>query len=263
MSLTSTKLNGKAILFGLNYKYCPKATLNGCINDVQMMSKYLQDELSIPVTVFTDEADRDACSGVGIVQRLSELATASYRENLDFAWIHYSGHGCFVIDKSGDERDQRDECLVPSDFERSGFILDDTIGDILGSFNPNTRVVCVFDCCHSGTIGDVKYSWEGPQNAIVENILCNVDAKVITISGCLDTQSSADAYNVLGDKKFSGALTACLLSTLRETGATGRRNVFMLVDVLRKKLSQLHFEQVPKLCSTFNLAKDPLFIPLL
>lgn len=148
----------------------------------------------------------------------------------------YSGHGASVLDDNNDEKDNRDEALVPSDFRVSGVIRDDYINSLFKYFNPKTRVFFVFYCCHSATMGDVKYSWEGPIQCAVENILCDVSARIITLSGCLDDQTSADAYNVLADRKYIGALTACLLLTLREQKQL--TNVFTLLAQVREKLQQ-------------------------
>lgn len=256
-------MNGKAFLFGLNYQNTPDLALNGCINDVKNMAAYLQTELGIPCETFTDDVNLQDTSAMGMLNRLYEIAMQSYRDNLDFVWIHYSGHGTYVRDMTGDEKDLRDECLVPNDYRTAGVISDDYINSLFSYFNPNTRVVCVFDCCHSGTIGDVKYSWEGPNRVNVENILCKASTKIITLSGCLDRQTSADAYNVLGDGKYAGAMTSCLLMALRDNKQGTWSNAFTLVTALRAKLSERGYTQTAKLCSSHNLAKDPVFIPTL
>lgn len=251
---------GKAVLFGLNYSATPNAKLNGCINDVTNMSKYLKSKMNIPCTIFTDESNPQDTTGQGMIRRLYELAVQSFSENLDFVWIHYSGHGTYIIDKNGDEKDGQDECLVPSDFSTKGLISDDIIQSIFRHFNPKTRVICVFDCCHSGTIGDVKYNWEGPRKCTIENITCSAPAKIITLSGCTDTQTSADAFNVMGDKQFTGAMTSCLLAVFNEN-QMAVKDVFQVLTLLRNKLKEKGFSQFPKLCSTHNLARDPKFLP--
>lgn len=256
---TTTVPRGRALLFGLNYAHTTDAVLNGCINDVRNISDYL-NAFNIPCDVYTDDVDLASTSAQGMIRKLYELAVASYKENLDFVWIHYSGHGTYVRDSNGDEKDGRDECLVPSDFKTAGVISDDLICSLFKSFNSKTRVVCVFDCCHSATIGDMKYSWEGPKLCVVENIGCAIPAKVTTISGCLDSQTSADAYNVDGTGKFTGALTSCLLYVLRNN-PMARKNVFQLINGTRAQLRLKGFTQIAKLCSTHNLAKDMLFMP--
>jgi metacaspase-1 len=251
----------KAILFGLNYPHTADLKLEGCVNDVLNMSKYLS-QFGIPCDVYTDDNDATIASttGKGIVTKLYELASESFKSNLDFVWIHYSGHGSYTADKSGDERDRRDEALVPTDFQQSGLISDDFLQSIFRCFNPKTRVVCIFDCCHSGTIGDIKYSWEGmPPRPTIENARCAARAPIITLSGCLDNQTAADAYNVLRDNKFSGAMTSCLLIALTRMPQL-RTNVVVLLSALRTLLRQAGFRQVPLLCTTHDIRRDARFV---
>ena len=253
--------NGKsrALLFGLNYAHTTSSKLNGCINDVRDISEYLTTRFAMRCATYTDDVDLENTSGMGMMRQMYSMAVASYRENLEVVWIHYSGHGSYVRDAGTDELDGRDECLVPSDFATAGLIPDDYVNDLLALFNPATRVICVFDCCHSGTIGDLKYSWEGPTRALMENALCEVKCKAITLSGCLDTQVSMDAYNVSGDNRYTGALTSCLLSVLRED-PTLAKNAFAFMTKLRSKLAACGFKQTAKLCSSHNLAKDPVLL---
>lgn len=256
-------MKSKGLLFGLNYSQCKNINaLNGCINDVKDMSEYLISTFGIPCDVYTDDnedtKDNYSTTKAGMLERLNELALLSHSELLDFVFIHYSGHGSYVKDRSFDERDGKDECIIPSDCETNGYILDDDVSSILAKFNVNTKIVCVFDCCHSATICDVKFSWESPFKRRIENSNSRIQAKVLTLSGCLDDQTSADAY-VADQSKFAGALTSALLSLLKFNSEINN-DIFKLVDDLRVKLKQQRFEQVPKLCSTYNLTFDKRFI---
>jgi hypothetical protein len=248
-------MKGRALLFGLNYATSPQGRLQGCVNDVVNIGKYIQTCMAIPVKVCTDDVPNPDTTAARIVQNVYELALQSHNDDLDFVWIHYSGHGSYIADRSGDELDGRDECLVPSDYATAGLIDDDTLNRLLKQFNPRTRVLFVCDACHSGTMCDVKYSWISPSKRTTENNKCSVQAKVITLSGCLDAQTSADAFNVLGDGKFSGALTSCLLQVLIQAPAL-RKDVFKMHAALCLKLKGRGFPQRPLLCSTYDLARD-------
>ena len=253
-------MKGRALLIGLNYKHCKKGHLYGCINDVENMRSYLTKTYDIPCKIITDATDIKATSGMGILRNLYELTVLSYKEDLDFAWIHYSGHGAYIKDTSFDEEDGFDECLVPSDYEVNGILPDDFLCSIFSHFNPKTRVVCVFDCCHSGTIGDLRYSWDDPKKPKIENIFCSVKSKILTISGCLDVQTSTDACGASCDKRYNGALTSCLLYCLKNDLSL-RYDVFKLLIQLKNLLKKRGFAQIPKLCSTHDLAQDPILIP--
>ena len=256
-------LKGKAILFGLNYKTINGATLQGCVNDVNNMASFLKTRCGIPADVYTDETTPNDTTGVAIMQRIYELALQSYKDKLDFVYIHYSGHGTHIADTNKDEQDGEDEALVPSDVCSKGILTDDFLHSVFTHFNPKTRVLCVFDCCHSGTMCDLKYSWELPRRRPrIESALDDVKARVLAISGCMDSQTSADAYNVLGDGKFAGALTSCLLKSLNENPQLCN-DVFGLHATVLKKLQEGGFEQVPVLASTYSLVRSPGVMPLL
>lgn len=248
-------MNGKALLFGLNYKHCKSGQLNGCINDVYNMGAYIRNELKIPIDIYTDDINLKETSGIGITNKLFELACDSYKYNYDFVYIHYSGHGSYVPDYSKDEVDGKDEALVPSDYETKGLLVDDYLQTIFRQFNPRTKVLCIFDCCHSGTLIDTKYRWESENNVRIENIRCQIKAKVVTISGCLDDQTSADAYNLMNDGKYTGALTTSILSVLKEN-PNCKNNIFQLIENVKIKLQRNKFPQIPLLCSSFNLTKN-------
>jgi len=249
----------QALLFGLNYKHIPRISLNGCINDVNNLSKYLTS-LDISCKTYTDDNDLFSTSAQGIIIRLYEAVIDTYKNNLDFMYIHYSGHGTFIKDINGDETDGKDECLVPSDYNKVGVISDDTIHDLFKHFNPKTKVIVIFDCCCSGTMGDVKFGWEINGRTTIENARSIITGKIITISACLDNQVALDAYNLLNDKKYGGAMTSCLLMSLKEN-KLNRQNIFKLIEDVSKKLKQKGFKQIPKLCSSYNIRRDTVVIP--
>lgn len=256
-------MRSKALLFGLNYSQCKTINkLNGCINDVNDMKIFLEEKHNIHCDVYTDDhedvTDNYSTTKNGILERLNELALSSHSDVLDFVFIHYSGHGSYVRDRNFDERDGKDECIIPTDCETNGYILDDDISKILSKFNVNTKIVCVFDCCHSATICDVKYSWDNTTKRRIENYSSRIKSKILTISGCLDEQTSADAY-ISDTNKYAGALTNSILSLLKSDNELNN-DVFKLVENLGITLKQQGFEQVPKLCSTYDLTFDKRFI---
>ena len=250
-------MKGRALLFGLNYTGTA-SELHGCIQDVTNIGEFITKTLKIPSKVCTEPANTTAMS---IVQGLYELALQSHSEALDFVWIHYSGHGSHIKDTSKDERDLQDECLVPSDYMTAGLIPDDLLEKLFRYFNPKTRVVFVSDSCHSGTICDLKYSWDNTKTCTIENAASTIQAKVMTLSGCMDDQTSADAFNLGQDGKYSGALTSCLLKVLTAADALpARADVFVLLTRVTALLQKNGFPQRPKLCSTYNLVRERAFV---
>lgn len=237
----------KALLFGLNYKGT-QAQLNGCINDVNNMKSWLVSN-GFDVHVHTDEDVIRRTNACDILQELNNLAILTHQEKVEHVWIHYSGHGCAVRDLNHDERDGKDECLVPSDYRSHGLVKDDHIKNILRNFHKDTRVTFIADCCHSGTIADLKYRYVHANKVSESNITC--PAHVVCISGCMDNQTSADAFNINNQHKFTGALTSCLLQVIN---TNPNIPIFELVTNVRNLLQSKHYSQYPQITSSYELS---------
>lgn len=245
----------KGLFFGINYVKTPSVRLRGCINDVKNMSTFLKSRYGFDsVDVHTDEDHNPKTTARGILQEINNLAVDCWRDKVDVVWIHFSGHGTRNRDWSGDEDDGYDECIVPSDYKKSGLVPDDYIKRVLRNFPPHTKVIIVFDCCHSGTIGDLKYRYKDVENVIEENTQTPCPAHVIMLSGCTDNQTSADAYNVLHRRTFTGAMTSCLLTILNKVGFPPK--VFDILDNVRYLLKEKSFTQYPQLSSSYKLSND-------
>lgn len=258
-------MKAAALLFGLNYDATPSAGLRGCHQDARNVAAYLRGGLVglTDIALYTDDVNYDRCTAKGIVRAIGRLATRSWSESLELAWIHFSGHGTSQADDDGDENDGRDECLCPADFMRAGLIVDDDLQELLRMFRPGCRVVMVCDCCHSGTIGDLPFMF-GPGGFVEREAdpapgrECR--AKVLLLSGCSDRQTSADACGVDVRNQFTGAMTSCLLGALRDAPELAG-DALALLDALRKRLLARGFDQVPQLCASYDVAADRAFVP--
>jgi hypothetical protein len=250
-------MKGKAVLFGLNYAHCQNGHLNGCINDVRNMKSFLNSTFNIPIETYTDDTDQTNTSYDGILYILNKLASESQTHELDFVWIHYSGHGYSVKDKSGNEQDG----MVPSDFEHSGIIIDDELYKTFSLFNPKTKIIFICDACHSGSILDLKYTWKSSSECAISNEYCDLKTNILLISGCRDDQTSSDTYDLLGDNKHAGALSACLLTTLKSKPEK-IHNVFSLIKSVRKYLLKNGYKQIPCIKTSYDLSKNVSLFPL-
>ena len=248
----NNKMTSKAILFGINYNRTPQARLRGCVNDVRNMAHFLKETAKYDeVKTYTDDDDYNKVCGNYIINSIYKLAIDSHRHNLERVWIHYSGHGCSINDLDKDESDGKDECIVPADYNRRGVITDDLIKRVLRYFNKKTQVTCIFDCCHSGTIGDLKYEYRVPNVCSEENTKSKCQSNIMLLSGCMDHQTSADAYNVRGHREFSGAMTSCLLTAMQKTS-----NTFEVFADVKTLLKSKRFTQVPRLTSSFKVTSS-------
>ena len=217
-----------ALLVGINY-IGTSSVLYGCVNDAQNVYNILKNKFNYEeknMKILTDNTS-ELPTKKNIIEKLTEMI--QNKKNCQF-FFHYSGHGTNVTDKNRDEKDYRDECLVPLDYMNNGFIVDDDLQNILENFlDPSCSFFSVIDACHSGTMLDLKYAvncdaqrtvndytvlykpeqWSSKFSFTEQNN--SVIPKTIMLSGCRDDQTSADAYL---NGSSQGALTFCFLNVL-------------------------------------------------
>jgi hypothetical protein len=234
----------QALVVGINYTGTPSA-LSGCINDANAMGEKLTAK-GYKCEIMTDGVIQGSPHGLptrkGILQAFLDLILSGKQE----LFFHYSGHGSQVVDENGDERDGMDETIVPLDYTTNGMITDDELRGIICCLR-NQRLVMVLDCCHSGTGMDGPYNLY--KSYVGNNYFMYKDpsktetvGEVVMISGCLDNQTSADAY-ISG--KYQGALTNSLLKFMEIENLSWSG----LVENVRKDLKDNGYEQIPNLTS--------------
>ena len=222
----------RALLVGINYIGTPYR-LNGCINDVVNIEAFLKTLGYTEFIKYTDDT-RDASKLptwnnilIGFLNLLKDVKAG------DELWFHYSGHGTLQRDRNKDEVSGMDSCICPSDFMRAGFITDDIIRANLAVKVPaGVRLVIVLDACHSGTGADLRFKCDdnsylkrkmrkpktfNPNDWLIRQKITELrnysltSGDVFLISGCADTQTSADAFI---QNKWAGALTHSFLALL-------------------------------------------------
>ena len=141
----------RALLVGINDYPDPANRLEGCVNDVFMVSSVLQESGFDPEEIRVVLDDRATTQG--IMDRLHWLLDGV--RNGDQRVLFYSGHGAQIpgYGPKG-EPDHLDECLVPYDFDWSPAhaILDKQFCELYSQLPYDSDFVAVFDCCHSGGI---------------------------------------------------------------------------------------------------------------
>lgn len=243
---TSSK---KALLIGINYSRLA-CRLQGCINDIVNMRAMLIDAYAYApanIILLRDDDAANLPTRANILAAMANLAAQS--GNLSEIAIHYSGHGTQMRDTNGDETDGLDEVIVPCDFPTAGFITDDVLFGLLQTFRCRTWLF--FDSCNSGSVCDLQYSIQYANGALVRQTASNKsiasNPNILVMSGCKDTQTSADTYDAQ-KAQAAGAFTAVLIECLRN----GQHNI----DVLRlysdvcSTLVRYGFTQTPVLSSS-------------
>ena len=276
----------KALLVGINRYKIPGADLRGCVNDVKNLRAVL--------TAYYGFAGKDikTLTDYAATTKAMRNAVATLVKGAkkgDVLLFHYSGHGANVPDKNGDEADRRDEILCPTDLDWKDPLLDDWLRTTFNRLPAGVSFTVIMDCCHSGTNtrailppdapviprylpnpwdlmatesgrnlrGKVKGSLRRSTPARRKKDIVTVNIPEVLVTGCRDTQTSADAE--IGGS-FNGALTYNLVATIK--AARGKLTHRELHDGTVKRLKKGGFSQVPQLEGRApNLAR-PFLSPL-
>ena len=241
----STIKTKRALLIGINY-FGQEGELYGCHNDIDNLASHL---LSCGFSYFVSL--KDSKEGITDVTPTRANITKYLKKLIkktgpgDTLYIHYSGHGSYVRDLSGDEVDLRDECICPYDYAENGFIIDDELNEIIKSAPADAKLRICFDSCHSGSVLDLPFRWISSDRFVNENNAGD-GRDIIFISGCMDSQTSADAY-IKGN--YSGAMTRMLLDALYDIKKS-MNTTFTWVDLINMMRYKLHiggYQQIPQL----------------
>ena len=233
----------RAVIIGINYENTSHE-LRGCINDARNIREYLVETRNL-------EGDEQACymtDGASVLPTRDNILE-KYTEILrgaragDKLFFTYSGHGYYTWDRDGDEADGRDELLVSID---NRAVLDDELKRITQDhLKEGVTVFILLDCCHSGTLMDLRYNYLSSgsyDHPVVNSASEETKGDVYLISGCMDSQTGADAYI---NYTFQGAMTWAFLRAVKESPNGSWKQ---LLTRMRSLLAP-HFTQVPQLSS--------------
>ncbi|OMB79169.1 Caspase-1, p20 [Mycolicibacterium conceptionense] len=272
----------KAVLIGVNRYRVPGNDLRGCVPDVKNMAKLLQQRYEFDpddISLITDfKATKEA-----IETAVTGLVRGARRG--DVLLLHYSGHGSNVPDDDGDESDERDEILCPTDLDWNDPLRDDWLRSVFDGLADGVSLTVITDSCHSGT---VTRALEPPDAPVIERYLpspwdlaaaesgrclagptrgtrrhkpagdvVHVDIPEVLISGCRADQTSADAAIAGG---FAGALTYNLVEAVTESRTP--LSYRELHDQTCAKLKRGRYEQVPQLEGSEARLEQPFLSPL-
>ena len=260
----------KAILFGLNYENDPENKLLGCINDVKLIKNCLNKHLNVPkenITLCHDNTEIKPTSE-NIKNLIKEnINEINNNDKLTTLWIHYSGHGYYVLDENDDEDKQNDvisgtgkygydEVLCPLDDD---FITDDELNEIFSKLNQNKKLICVFDCCHSGTALDLPYKYNLEENKMIKDNKKNnkIKCDAILLSGSMDIQKAQSGYQFTDKFKYTGAFTSALLDCFQSKTILNIKTILQHVNKLLKSKNK---KQKPQITSSKMLNGNTLVI---
>ena len=247
------KTNKKAaLLIGINYQGT-RNELGGCENDIYDMKAKLIVNYGIleeDILVLTEKETKQP-TYANIIYGINWLVEKN-RQGYKNIWFQYSGHGYYKKDRNGDELDGMDECIVTVDTK---FITDDVLKtNLVNRMSDDVNMICIMDCCHSGTIMDLKYKYK--TRGVCELQYNDKDGKnVISVSGCRDDETSADAWFT---NKWNGALTKKLMNVLERSNYS-ITNLNLLTE-LQTELDNDRFTQRPVITASRRITDNTPFI---
>jgi len=232
-----------------------KGILKACENDAKAMLALAQSKNFTPHLLLTKKAT--AQNVVAALDQAAEILNPG-----DSLLLTYSGHGGQVPDMNNEpgEDDLLDEtwCLYDRQF------LDDELYYLWGKFRPNVRILMLSDSCHSGTMAkdplinmlaqtngpairtlplDVSEKTYQTHKAIYDTLQQEhpnsesalIEASIILISGCQDSQFSLDG-------SVNGLFTGALLNVWNEGKYNGSIRSFY-----KRIVKNMPFYQCPNL----------------
>lgn len=246
-----------AVLFGLNYSGS-QYELRGCVNDTSIIKNCLTKYCEVPannITIMTDYTSNKPTKNNMINSLKEAVSKINQNNNLKKLWVHFSGHGSYVRDTDGDEDDRRDEVICTLD---NSYIKDDDLNDIFSEINKDKELICIFDCCHSGTGLDLPFRYNYANNKY-ESIRHNsgIKCNAILMSGCKDEQYSADAYGISQKYAYTGAFSTALMKCCQKYGTISYDK---LMDNCLKYLKDRKFPQIPQITCSKTISMNETFI---
>lgn len=245
-----TAANKRAILFAINDYPGSQNDLNGCVNDQMDLEKKLKSDFpGFEIIKFKDSEVTRKCFIDQIVQAISVLRSG------DVLLLHYSGHGTYTYDSSGDESDGYDEAVYLYD----GMVIDDDIGEALKAIPEGATVLLLFDSCFSGTVTReiVNFknrfvpSKDSAKPLVKRRRFAKSEMNWMVFSGCGEHQTSADSYF---SGRYNGAFTYYALKTLKP-GITYRE----WFTAIHRYLPSSEYDQDPTLEGNESLFDKKVF----
>jgi len=204
----------RALIVALDYTYSPGHELTGT-QDAQAVVKMCERAGVHDITVVTDKhlGDPGFPTRQRLLQNIKEV-TKRCQPGDWFFWF-FAGHGVNVPDTTRDEQDGFDEAFVTPDAEgrltERAVLVDDDFSKALDNYTPEgVKILCVCDCCHSGTICDIdSYLYHH---------------EIYQISASKDDEEAVDTG-------AGGVLTTALRRTIRELSLKHGEDEFNIEDV--------------------------------
>lgn len=268
----------RALLVGINTYPKRIGELNGCVNDITDMAKFLVDKCGFEhkdIRLLTD----DRATTKAIRDRLGWLLSGLRAG--DRVVFHYSGHGAQIATRNEQgEVDRLDEIICPVDFDWSEqyLIRDKDFNRLFSTIPDGVEFIWISDSCCSKDLSKkvlsqkhiteektisppADISWRiqtARKNGIKSNSIKDVakQLNLALISGCDSDKSSEDASF---GTQFNGVLTHFLIDELKSDGGL-KRDLNQVLEAIRKKIKDEGFTQTPHVEGSTSIIARPFLV---
>ena len=237
----------KATLVGINYIGTPNR-LNGCINDTVLFSNLLQTKFGYDASNMSFMTDNTSVkpTRANILNAFTNLISEA--QSGDSLFFFYSGHGTQKNNSNNpNPADKIDECIYPLD---GRIITDIELKRIVGAnLKQGVTLSVIFDSCFSGTIMNLRYNYlngSAGDQLVVDAYAAETAGNIVCISGCKDTQTSADAFI---DGVYDGALTWAMTKTITSAIEGQPLSWAQMMSNARELLTSSNFTQIAQFSS--------------
>jgi hypothetical protein len=200
----------RAVVIGCDYTTTDYA-LGGCVNDANGFHDFLRKRgfgRNAQILCLNDKRDKKywpthdnilkAIVWLASKDTIGEFSSKSTFESkaADGTTLvfYFAGHGTQQLDLDGDEEDGRDECLctINVDGTFGPNLSDDEIRLTMAPLiRPGLFTIFITDCCHSGTVVDLKYKLEG-KTFKRDNNYEDTRGNVVHFGACFDLQTAKE-----------------------------------------------------------------------
>lgn len=240
-----------AVLIGIgNYPSSSQWNSIHSQNDIILLENNLKEKGFLIKTLVDNQATKR-----NIINTLEALIANS--ETGDNVLIHFSCHGQQMSDVSRDEKDERDEAIIPYDAQKyykknvytgENHLTDDELNVYINrlkrKLGKTGMIFISVDACHSGDVlraeqndsideellkyergtyyvfaSEAKPCKPNTTNMVKRNKVTSKGARLFTVSACSSNERNFEYIERKGTvKKFYGSLSYCMSRLIKESG---------------------------------------------
>ena len=212
----------RALLIGINY-VGTNMELKGCIDDVVNIQKMLMEEydyLPENIKVLRDDDITVADNFPTRTNILKEIENLINAKDSSEIWFYYSGHGSQIPESftysydaanPTDNLEQAphwssvsnprwyklDDIIIPVNYQTDGYITDIELFALICRLQCPT--ILIFDCCHSGTLCDLPWTFCIEKDSSVKNtndLSKDNSFNILECTPLLEIHSNNPSYNI-------------------------------------------------------------------